>query len=60
MLLVDIVEYYTTMKYALSVFLDIDDCKNYPCVHGKCVDGVNNFTCTCLPGYEGILCDIGK
>ena len=34
---------------------DIDECANAPCQHsGECTDGVNSYTCTCQPGYEGI------
>eukprot|EP00058_Branchiostoma_floridae_P026676 XP_002612167.1 hypothetical protein BRAFLDRAFT_88906 [Branchiostoma floridae] len=36
---------------------DIDDCAANPCVNGDCVDGVNSYTCTCFPGYEGTNCD---
>ncbi|XP_043274627.1 protein crumbs isoform X2 [Venturia canescens] len=38
-------------------------CENNPCRNGStCTDVVNertgnNFTCTCMPGYEGALCD---
>ena len=40
---------------------DIDDCYPSPCEnHGTCVDGVNNYTCACLPGFEGKTCAIGK
>ena len=28
------------------------------CTQG-CVDGVSNFTCECIPGYSGPLCDEG-
>lgn len=39
-------------------------CENHKCKNGStCMDIVNdktgdNFTCTCLPGYEGNYCDI--
>ncbi|XP_063984158.1 protein crumbs isoform X2 [Diachasmimorpha longicaudata] len=38
-------------------------CENHPCKNGSsCSDIVNkktgdNFTCTCMPGYEGTLCE---
>ncbi len=37
---------------------DIDDCDPNPCNGGTCTDtGANTFTCDCLPGLEGDLCD---
>ncbi|KAL8601316.1 hypothetical protein ACOMHN_054610 [Nucella lapillus] len=41
----------------------IDDCVmkaggSSPCGHGKCVDGVGEFHCACLPGYNGARCQI--
>ncbi|XP_078618167.1 uncharacterized protein LOC144885875 isoform X1 [Branchiostoma floridae x Branchiostoma japonicum] len=36
---------------------NIDHCAANPCVNGDCADGVNSYTCTCYPGYEGINCD---
>ena len=29
-----------------------DNCKGVDCQNGKCVDGVNEFTCTCNAGYK--------
>ena len=34
-----------------------NDCANNHCLHGICVDGINDFTCRCSPGYAGRLCD---
>ena len=50
---------------ALSSFffysLDIDDCNPYPCVNnGTCIDGVDNYTCACVPGFQGKNCAISK
>ena len=28
-----------------------------PCKFGTCVDGINNYTCSCFPGYEGDECE---
>ena len=40
---------------------DIDDCNPNPCMNGgMCFDGVNNYTCTCAPGYTDTNCTIGK
>ena len=35
----------------------INECASSPCIHGACIDGVNEFSCTCDAGYEGNLCD---
>ena len=36
-------------------------CGSAPCVNGgTCVDEGANFTCTCVPGYEGNMCQSGK
>ena len=41
--------------------VDIDDCLPNPCgTHGSCVDGVDNYTCTCHAGYTGVNCQTGE
>ena len=40
---------------------DVDECSSSPCQNGAaCVDGVNLYTCTCPPGYEGAQCETSK
>ena len=42
--------------------LDIDECEPDPCVAGNthnCTDGINNYTCNCIAGWEGERCEIG-
>ena len=39
---------------------DINDCLPNPCVHGNCADGVDNYTCTCEPGWTGVNCSISN
>ena len=40
---------------------NIDNCEGVNCSgNGQCVDGVNSFTCECMTGYSGPLCDEGK
>lgn len=35
-----------------------DDCSGNSCAAGStCVDGLNEYTCTCADGYEGQHCD---
>ncbi|XP_060565064.1 neurogenic locus notch homolog protein 2-like isoform X2 [Ruditapes philippinarum] len=37
---------------------DIDECTPNQCQNsGTCVDGINAYTCTCLPGYNGDNCE---
>ena len=39
---------------------DIDDCVNNNCSSGgSCIDGINNFTCKCNPGFTGDRCQTG-
>ncbi|KAI9551727.1 hypothetical protein GHT06_022063 [Daphnia sinensis] len=40
--------------------IDINECAQRPCLNGgRCIDGVNNFTCDCSStGYEGYLCEV--
>ena len=43
-----------------TIFSDINECESYPCKHGgSCVDGVNQFICTCSGGYTGQNCETG-
>ncbi|XP_068693084.1 von Willebrand factor D and EGF domain-containing protein-like isoform X2 [Montipora foliosa] len=36
---------------------DIDECLSYPCLRGRCIDEINDFSCICDPGYVGRTCD---
>lgn len=42
-------------------YSDIDDCLPDPCEHnGTCNDEINDYTCTCVPGYTDKNCSTGK
>ncbi len=35
--------------------VNIDDCPGHQCQNeGKCVDGVDMYTCDCVPGFTGL------
>ena len=37
---------------------NIDDCAGKTCSgHGVCEDGINDYTCKCIDGYEGKDCN---
>ena len=39
---------------------DKNECSPDPCLNGAtCVDGVNQYTCNCVPGYTGTNCETG-
>ena len=39
-------------------FFNVDECASDPCQHdATCVDGVDEFTCLCVPGYTGAQCE---
>jgi hypothetical protein len=44
-----------------AVLADIDECADAPCQNGgTCTDGVNDYTCTCVTGYSGDMCETSK
>ncbi|XP_062576986.1 fibropellin-3-like [Saccostrea cucullata] len=43
------------------ILLDINECASNPCYNGgTCHDLRNNFTCSCLDGYYGPVCELGN
>ena len=56
-------DFENTFKTVMLCYFhtDVDECSSSPCQNGAaCVDGVNLYTCTCLPGYEGAQCETSK
>ena len=40
---------------------DTDDCYPNPCLNnGTCTDGLNDYNCTCVPGFVGRNCSNSK
>jgi len=47
--------------YVFLLLKDIDECVNHTCQNGgSCKDGVNNYSCNCLPGFTGDRCQSGR
>lgn len=46
--------------YFLLIFCtDADQCASNPCLNGGgCTDGNNFYSCSCVPGFTGINCEI--
>ena len=43
------------------IFVDVDECASSQCQNGgTCIDGINVYTCNCVPGYAGENCQNGK
>ena len=48
-------------SYNVLFFSDTDDCYPNPCLNnGTCTDGVNDYKCTCVPGFVGKNCSNSK
>ena len=47
------------MLHITTVYSDIEECGNNPCIHGSCQDALNGYSCICEPGYSGKKCDEG-
>ena len=46
--------------HELLLLTDINYCANATCKNGaSCVDRLNNYTCSCVPGFVGDHCETG-
>ena len=45
----------------ISLCSDIDDCIESPCANGgTCTDLVDDYSCSCVAGFDGKNCTVGK
>ena len=44
------------MSVCISECLGVKDCEN----GGTCKDGISEYTCRCVAGYTGQLCEVGR
>jgi len=51
----------TSPLWRILYFVDINECASSPCVNGgSCVDAINGYTCSCVAGYTGVLCETSE
>ena len=45
----------------LLYFLDVNECRSNPCLHGgMCLNKPNEYECDCPHGWEGVNCEHEK
>ena len=50
--------FYCRQSLPCPSLLDTNDCYPNPCLNdGLCTDGVNDYNCTCVPGFVGKNCN---
>ena len=50
-----------TKKMVNFLFQDINECAEDPCQNdATCMDGINEYSCTCASGYTGFSCETGR
>nr|5L0R_B Chain B, Neurogenic locus notch homolog protein 1 [Homo sapiens] len=38
---------------------DVNECVSNPCQNdATCLDQIGEFQCICMPGYEGVHCEV--
>jgi Notch-like protein len=46
---------------ALSTCRNIDDCEGHSCgSNGRCIDGINDYSCNCEDGFEEVVSESGE
>ena len=51
---------FTTTDETLCLSAMTLECASNPCMSGAtCNEDINKYTCTCVPGYNGINCEEG-
>ena len=52
----------TNVDFHVDGFFSVaHTCLSNPCQNGgSCVDGLERYDCRCLPGWDGVNCEIGK
>ena len=49
---------FTYFFAGVNCEVNIDECESNTCQNNAtCVDGINNFTCSCQPGFTGRFCE---
>ena len=44
----------------MYIIPDIKECASNACMNGAtCNEDINKYTCTCVPGYNGVNCEEG-
>ena len=49
-----------SLTHIIKIFLqgNINECESDPCQNGgRCNDGMNSYTCSCVDGYRGENCE---
>ena len=51
--------WFSPSPQGINCEIDVDECSSDPCDNsGRCLDGVNQYTCHCLLGFDGVNCEV--